>query len=174
MKNNKTRPLIIETERFILKELVPDDVTERYCAWMNDVTVKQWITGAQNSQTIESLRAYVLLRMRRTDVYFFGIFDKIEGIHIGNIKYEPVVPNLGAATMGVLIGDKKFRGKRVFNEVFIATIRWLNKEHGIKSINLGVNLHNTAALKAYLTSGFEIKERNGKSDAIMVFNLYKN
>ena len=122
-------------------------------------------------EPIESLKAYVLQRAGRPDIYFFGIFEKNQGLHIGNIKYEPVLPNLATATMGVLIGDSNFRGVGVFNEVFIASARWLNKECGIKSINLGVDLQNYSALKSYQKAGFKIEQIRGKNKAIMVCNL---
>ncbi len=162
---------VIETERFLLRELLPDDVTDRYCDWMNDSVVKKWITGAQNTQTIESLREYVLQRVDRCDVYFFGIFERTKRLHIGNIKYEPVLPDLGVATMGVLIGDSNFRGVGAFDEVFTATAGWLNKNYGIKKINLGVHLENRAAVRSYYKAGFEIQYLTAKNEAMMAFSL---
>jgi [ribosomal protein S5]-alanine N-acetyltransferase len=39
------------------------------------------------------------------------------GNNIGNIKYEPIVIEEHQATMGILIGEKRRRGKGVATEV---------------------------------------------------------
>lgn len=100
------------------------------------------------------LQDYVAQRIGRADVLFLGIFDKCSGIHIGNIKYEPVLPAQGSAVMGILIGDPTFRGKGVFSEVFGASAAWLKKERRITRIHLGVEKANLAAIKAYQNAGF--------------------
>ena len=88
------------------------------------------------------------------DVRFFGIFEKITNAHIGNIKYEPINLIDRYAVMGVLIGDKKWRGRGVFSEVFSATAQYLGGLYGLKKIYLGVNSEHKQAIKSYQKSGF--------------------
>lgn len=95
----------IISERFLLRPLTESDVTERYLEWLSDSDAKKFITAAATTKKIEDLRDYVRERIDREDVLFLGIFEKGTGLHIGNIKYEPVNSELGYAIMGILIGD---------------------------------------------------------------------
>ena len=138
----------------MLRELTLSDVSETYLSWLSDPVAQTWIAAASGAQRMADLQDYVAQRIGRADVLFLGIFDRVSGAHIGNIKYEPVLPAKGSAVMGILIGDPSFRGKGVFAEVFGASATWLKKERRITHINLGVERANLAALKAYQNAGF--------------------
>ncbi len=169
------KPVSISTERFFIRELCVADVTSRYMSWLSDSIVQEWINTASDVQRIEDLKNYVSKRIGRTDVLFLGIFDKISGLHIGNIKYEPILSDQRTAVMGVLIGDPDFRGKKVFSEVFIATAVWLKNVYQINRIYLGVEKTNIVAIKAYQNTGFvethDFKNVNIPSVLMMVFNV---
>ena len=147
-------PAFIETRRFILRELTVADVSERYLDWLSDPEARKWIVAAAEARSIADLQDYVAKRVGRASVLFLGIFEKISGVHIGNIKYEPVLPDQRSAVMGILVGDPSFRGKGVFAEVFGASVAWLKKERRITSIHLGVEKAHQAALRAYINVGF--------------------
>jgi len=87
-----------------------------------------------------------------------GIFDKVSGIHIGNIKFEPLDFIKGYAIMGILIGDTYWRGKGVAGEVLKATGEWLLENRSIRQMLLGVAVDNTSAIKAYEKVGFVITD----------------
>ncbi|MDX9713884.1 MAG: hypothetical protein RBT37_00480 [Dissulfurispiraceae bacterium] len=95
----------IATKRFILRELSANDVTSQYLGWLQDVDAKKYITAASHTSCLSDLKQYVCSRIGREDILFLGIFDKSTGLHIGNIKYEPVNSALGFAVMGILIGN---------------------------------------------------------------------
>jgi ribosomal-protein-alanine N-acetyltransferase len=150
-------PVVIETDRFFLRELTVDDVSARYLGWLGDSVAKQWISTAASMRRLSDLREYVQQRVGREDVLFFGIFSKADGLHIGNIKYEPISKSEGWAEMGVLIGDPDFRGKRVFAEVLSASAGWLKVSMQIERIRLGVEIENLPALTAYRNAGFIVE-----------------
>lgn len=142
---------LISTNRFILKPLKVTDVTDRYIGWLNDLSTNQFIS-AKLSRT--DLVKYIFERLNRDDVLFLGIFNKIDGIHIGNIKYEPIDLQQGYAVMGILIGDAIWRGKGVAAEVILASALWLNENKKINQVILGVSKLNIAAIRAYQKIGF--------------------
>ena len=105
--------MIINTKRFQLKSLTTKDVTEKYLSWFSgSKEVVEYIAYAKTNADINKLRQYVKEREDREDVLFLGIFTDY-GQHIGNIKYEPINLKNKSATMGILIGDKEWRGKGV-------------------------------------------------------------
>jgi len=147
-------PVVIETDRFRLRELTVDDVSTKYLGWLSDSEAKKWIVTAESTRGLADLREYVQHRVGREDVLFLGIFLKTDKRHIGNIKYEPVLRDEGCAELGILIGDPAFRGRRVFSEVLAASATWLKLHRRIHRIYLGVECENLPAVTAYRNAGF--------------------
>ena len=164
---------VIFTNRFILRPLQLGDVSERYANWLIDPTSNKYITARLS---IDDLRKYVKERITKHDILFLGIFDKLSGLHIGNIKYEPINSNLAYAVMGILIGEPEWRGKGVAHEVISSTAYWLRKNRNVHQIILGVSRYNLAAIKAYQKVGFveEFTKHISTVDTdsmTMVFNI---
>lgn len=144
----------IATERFLLRSLTEDDITERYLSWLGNVDAKKFITAATKTKNLSDLRRYVRDRIGRDNILFLGIFEKTTWLHIGNIKYEPVNSELGYAIMGILLGDPIYRGKGVTAEILTASAQWLKYHRKIKQVLLGVSKNNLAAIRAYKKVGF--------------------
>jgi ribosomal-protein-alanine N-acetyltransferase len=142
---------MIFTNRFILRPLNVDDISERYAGWLSDQATSKYISARLS---LADLRQYVYERTSQEDVLFLGIFDKITNLHIGNIKYEPVNSKLRYAIMGILIGEAEWRGKGVASEVLLASAKWLWNNRNIQQIILGVSHSNLAAIRAYRKVGF--------------------
>ena len=146
------RTVEITTERFLLRLLTENDVTERYLSWLGDGNAKRFIAYAAKTKSLSDLKHYVRERTGRSDILFLGIF----GWHIGNIKYEPVNSELGYTIMGILIGEPAYRGKGVTIEVISASAHWLKYNRKIKQVLLGVGRDNQAAIRAYEKVGFAV------------------
>ncbi len=146
----------IRSERFRLRELRVADATDRYLGWLRDGATARHIVAAADTADLDRLRSYLRERVGRADVLFLGIFDGVTGLHIGNIKYEPLDSTLGYAIMGILIGDTAYHGKGVAGEVLAASARWLQANRGINEIVLGVSPDNVAAIRAYEKTGFVV------------------
>lgn len=147
----------ILTPRFVLRDLRQEDITPRYLEWFSDPAARKHIAAAADTQTLPRLREYLAARTGRADVLFLGIFDRATGVHVGNIKYEPIDAARGYAIMGILVGDPAYRGKGVAGEVIAASGRWLRASAGITDIVLGVHRDNDAAIQAYQRAGFVVE-----------------
>ena len=150
----------IFTNRFFLRSLKVEDVSDRYLGWLNDSDTSQFIITASKFTSLNNLRQYVIQRVDREDVIFLGIFEKKSGLHIGNIKFEPINSKLRFAIMGILIGDTEWHGKGVAAEVLLASTDWLCRERNIKKIILGVDRLNIKAISAYRKVGFVEQSTN--------------
>ena len=158
----------INTQRFLLRQLITDDISDKYLSWLNREE-SPYIDYGKNHSTMEELKAYVSERENRRNVLFLGIFTKKKQ-HIGNIKYEPIDYKGKTAAMGILIGDSDWRGKGVAIEVIKASAHYLAERYGVTTIFLGVDQYNKAAVSAYQKVGFKIKEQN-KNSIIMVWQI---
>ncbi len=147
----------ILSERFALRPITEEDVTERYLNWLGDADVKRYIAAA-GTKRLSDLKEYVSLKIGREDILFLGIFERATGLHVGNIKYEPINTELGYAIMGLLIGDSQYRGKGVTAEVLRSSAKWLKRHRKIKQILLGVRKDNLAAISAYKKVGFRLSK----------------
>ena len=147
----------IETDRFALRPLTPDDATPRYLDWLAQDEVREHIVTASETRSLDSLRGYIASRSGRDDVLFLGIFDLQNGTHVGNVKYEPLNVKERFAIMGILIGEPAWRGRGVAEEVIRASAQWLNVQHGIRDIILSVMSDHQAAISSYRKIGFKIE-----------------
>lgn len=100
--------IMLEGAKVRLRPLTLDDVTERYCAWLNDPEVNRCLETRFAVQTLETVRAYVEMTLKEPDVLFLAIVEKSRGEHIGNIKLGPIVRPHRRAEISFFIGDKGF------------------------------------------------------------------
>ncbi len=148
----------ILTDRFLLRPLHPDDASARYSSWLEEAQAARYIVSAGQPHDIPALRVYIEERMGRDDVLFLGIFTRDTGEHLGNIKYEPVDSLNRFAVMGILIGERSWRGKRIAREVIDASAEWLHENRSIDEIILGVDKTHLAAITAYEKAGFGVEK----------------
>lgn len=144
----------IITKRFLLRPLTKVDVTERYLGWLADSATNRFIETASGISGRHALESYVAERSNREDILFLGIFNAVNGEHIGNIKYEPIDLIQKYAVMGIMIGQSEWRGQSVALEVITESANWLNEFLGIKNIFLGVEKDNIRGIKVYERCGF--------------------
>lgn len=143
----------IETERFVLRVMTPELVTETYLSWFSDSESLTFIEYAKKKTSLEDLKIYVQEKYLSEEVLMFGVFSKELKKHLGNIKFEPIDMKKGKAVLGVLIGDRDWRGKGLFAEISTALEKEL-KNCGIRTIYLGVERANLPAIKAYEKAGY--------------------
>jgi RimJ/RimL family protein N-acetyltransferase len=158
-----------ESENYFLRNLQPtiDDLSN-YFSWMTDVAQNRFIEGVRKEFSIEELKFYITEKNSSLDAILFGIFDKTNGEHVGNVKLEPIIEK-NYAWMGILIGQPAYRGIGVGFEVITSIIDFSKEVLYLNHICLGVNRKNTPALNLYRKLGFvEILSNKMESDAVQM------
>ena len=146
--------VIIPTQRFNLVSIKLSHVSDTYLGWLSTShSYSRYIAGCSDSYTFADLASYVEQRSCRDNVLFLAIETK-SGLHIGNIKYDPIDVNAGTAEMGILIGNQEWVGRGVAGEVILASCLWISRKMGVKKITLGVHPDNIGAVRAYKKMGF--------------------
>lgn len=148
--------MIITTERLLMRPLTVEDATERYLSWFSGPGAGR-ITASKTTQALADLEEYIRAHASREDVLFLGIFEQETGYHIGNLKYEPVLPD-GRAVLGIFLGDETARGKGYAGEAIAAANRWLKDFKNVRTVVLGVEADNEQAIRAYKKLGFCVSE----------------
>jgi|688.fasta_scaffold892256_1 ribosomal-protein-alanine N-acetyltransferase len=158
---------VISSERCYLRRLGVNDDLRNYLYWMQTPSNNPFILSASLSYNLTELKNFIYICNNRTDIILLGIFTNNDNVHIGNIKFDDINLLNKSATLGILIGDKKYRGKGVAREVIMASVSWLQDSYDIKTIRLGVNPDNLSALNLYLKLGFMIIEETKMGGYVM-------
>lgn len=157
MKNSRNR-ILIKTDRFILKNLRVKDVNINYINWIKYEN-KRFIEYNPPKLNINVLKKYVSKKINKKNCIFLGIFTRSKK-YIGNLKFEPINFKLKYAFMGILIGDKKWKGKGVGFEVLKSSFNYLYFNYKITKIYPGVEKKNLAAIGLYKKLGFKLLKNN--------------
>lgn len=139
----------------ILKELHPNDVTTEYYSWFSQKDISDNITWRPSSDIVKGLgqlRDYVALNLRSKKSVLFGLY--VNFIHIGNLKYENITPELSCCTVGILIGNPDFRGKGLAAKSLMEGNRIIMEKYNISFFELRVYSWNKYAISAYKKAGF--------------------
>lgn len=145
---------------FFLKILEKEHATPEYCDWLNDSAVNKYLET--RSSSIRELEEYIADKLNGENSLLFGIFNKSDNRHIGNIKLEPINFEKSCATMGIIIGDKNYWGRGLATEATRVLVNYAFNELGLKEINLGVISENEPAIRVYEKCGF-VKYRIDKN-----------
>ena len=66
------------------------------------------------------------------------------------------------ATIGILIGDKNWRGRKVDSEVINELVQWIGSKKKINNFFFGVNKKNIQAINLYKKLNFKIIYKDEK------------
>ena len=154
MRNPNDLFISVTTDRFVVRTLSENDVTETYLSWFRDEAAVAHIRAAKSTQTLDSLGVFVRDKQCDPRALLVGIFTREASVHIGNLKFEPIETNSDATIIGVLIGDPTWRGKGAFREAFLAAAQRLFSLLGLRTFWLGVETNNRNAIEAYRKTGF--------------------
>jgi RimJ/RimL family protein N-acetyltransferase len=100
-------------------------------------------------------------------ISFWAITLKHKGLHIGNIKIDPINYKHQIGEYGILMGDKNNWGKGYAKEASQAVISFCFETLKLRKITLGVVEDNITAVKLYQSLGFEVEGKyrmHGKYD----------
>ncbi|PAY01274.1 GNAT family N-acetyltransferase [Pseudoalteromonas sp. HM-SA03] len=147
---------MISTKRFFLNELRQEHATKRYLSWLKGSEAR-YITNTNFS--LDELRDYIEQFRLDESCFLLGIFDKAEGVHIGNVKFEFLKKDKSIVEMGILIGEKSYQGKGVAAEVICAFAEYASSEFDTELMVLGVSKNNTRAISVYQKIGFKPEQR---------------
>jgi [ribosomal protein S5]-alanine N-acetyltransferase len=147
----------IETERLLLRDVVPADATERYAGWMNDADVTRYMETRFTRHTIDGLRAYIEGMQRKPDTLFLAIVVRDGNLHIGNIKLGPVDRVHGTADVALMIGDRSAWGRGFAAEAIRAVSEYGFAQMGVRKLTAGCYAGNVGSQRAFEKAGYHVE-----------------
>jgi len=147
----------IDTERLYLRNLLKEDVSEKYVSWLNDPDVNKYLEVRQSEQTIESCIKFIQNCNDDPCSNLFGIFEKENGEHIGNAKIGFINKHYQRGQISLFIGEKIFWGKGYSTEVVKALTEHGFNRLGLHRLEAGCYEDNLASLRVFLKNGYAVE-----------------
>ncbi|RJQ30475.1 N-acetyltransferase [Candidatus Parcubacteria bacterium] len=148
---------LIQGKRMILREITPEDVTDRYVSWMNDPEVVQFLETRFQAYTKETLLDYVEEKLSDNHSAFLGMILHNGKRHIGNIKLGPINWIHSVGSIGIMIGEKDSFGKGYATEAIGLVIDYAFGRLSLHKLTAGCYDRNRGALRAFEKNGFVIE-----------------
>jgi RimJ/RimL family protein N-acetyltransferase len=145
--------------RVYLRPLGRDDLNDTYLGWLNDPEVTRYMETGTFPTTREELEHYYQSAGGTRDRIMLAIVEAATGLHIGNIKLEPIQWVHRRATLGIMIGDKRFWGRGISTEACRLTVQHAFRSLNLRRIELGVYADHSAAIRVYERLGFRVEGR---------------
>ena len=165
--------ILIKSKRCYLKKLSVHDDLKQYLYWMQTPSNNPFIKSSNVNYNLLQLKNFIIRCTKQNNVVLLGIYTNEKSLHIGNIEFDEIDFVKKTEMLGILIGDKDFRGKGIAREVILNSVLWLTNKYKIDTVKLGVNFNNLEALNLYQSMGFEIFEKSTSSEYIMIINSSK-
>ena len=144
----------IKGERIYFRTLTEKDASRRYCQWLNDPQVNQYLET--KVATITGLKKYIKAKNKDPNCLFLGIFSKKNNQHIGNIKLEPLDFKKKKAFLGVLIGDKNYWGKGIGTEATKLIVDYCFYKLNLNKAEAAMIAENIGSFKIHEKLGFKV------------------
>lgn len=149
--------ITLTSDRLLFRTLNKDDVSDRYIAWLNDPEVNRYLETRFSPQTKQSCEDFVSDMERDSNSHLFGIFDKAQNEHIGNIKLGFMNSHHQSAQLSLFIGEKSYWGKGYATEAIRCITQWGFNALDLERIEAGCYDSNLGSLRAFLKVGYSVE-----------------
>lgn len=145
---------VLRDQRLLLRPLTLDDVTPAYVDWLNDPDVNRYLETRHQTQTLETVGAFVAAVTSRADTHIFAMGLDDGERHIGNIKVGPIKPNHALADVSLFIGEKDCWGRGYAAEAITLVSRFAFDAMPVVKLSASFYAANVASIGAFLKAGY--------------------
>jgi [ribosomal protein S5]-alanine N-acetyltransferase len=149
----------VRGSRLYLRPLQREDLNPRYLSWLNDPEVTRYMETGTFPTTARDLEKFYDEVTGTRNQVILAVADKKSGQHIGNVKLGPIQWIHRCATLGIMIGDKKFWGKGAGLEATRLMVEYGFERLNLRRIDLEVFADHDAAVRCYEKAGFKVEGR---------------
>ncbi len=151
------RPIFLKGKNIYLGALSPKERLEGYADWINDQETTLFMGSGRFPAAAGDLKAYLNAYSSSKDGMILGVFANKTSKHIGNITLHLIDWRNRNAEIGIIIGDKRSRGKGYATEAISLVV-----DHAFNKLNLhklytGMISGNEASKRAFDKAGFKIE-----------------
>ena len=133
---------------------ITDDCANRMFAWMQAPDVAEAI-GLTVEPSLEHTLCWIHQAAQKLAIRAWAIH--LSGVHVGNVVFDQFDRKAATARLSVYIGPSESRGSGVGSTAIYEALIRIFEERSLHKIWLTVHAENTAAIRAYLSLGFQVE-----------------
>lgn len=150
------QPFLVGTKLY-LRALMPSDLDGPYLEWLNDQETTRFLDTGRVPTSRTSLEG--TFQAKQADSLWLAIVDRKTDQHIGNIKLGPIQWVHRCGSLGILIGDRGFRGRGYAREAMELVLQHAFTQLGLNKVTAGAYADHVACLELFKRLGFSIEGR---------------
>jgi len=139
---------------YILRRLSPENVGERYLAWMEDAEVTRFLQARFRTWDLESLRAFAAGFDYR-DNFLFGIHETASDAHVGTLTLR-CNPHHRFGVIGFMVGDKAHWGRSAAKTAITAVLDFAFFERHLRKVTATTTEDHGASNHIFSSLGFRL------------------
>lgn len=144
---------LLAGSKIALREITDSDINEKYCSWLNDLEVNQYMQSRYSPWNLERMKAY-LAGLSKYE-YIFAICQIDTDEHIGNIKIGPVDWINRRAEISILLGEKTTWGKGYGSEAIALMNRYAFETLSLYKLTAGCYISNIGSKSIFIKNGYK-------------------
>lgn len=148
-------------ENVRLRQLIIDDITERYMEWLNNPETNQFLEVRKNIPSPVEQREYVHSCLNSADTFMLGIFNEKNEL-IGSVTLKALPSNI--LQVGLMIGEKNHLGKGIGKKIIKMVRNWAI-ERDFSALTAGYDIRNEASAQLFRSSGFKVLNKQSTSNS---------
>ncbi len=149
----------ISTPQLTLVSLSTGHAAGPYLVWMNDVEVMKYLESRDRAYRRSDLETYIEDCNSDPAVLLLGLFDRCDGVHVGNIKLGPVEARHRRGDVGLVIGDKTKWGRGLAREAIVGITDHAFAALDLAKVTAGCYGSNVGSVRAFLAAGWHEEAR---------------
>ena len=169
---------MIHTENLILEPFSERFLTTTYISWLNDKDLMRFSEQRHKIHTLVSCRKYWLKQLSDGNL-FLAISLKGNRLYIGTITAR-IDKNNSVADLGILIGERRGRGRGYGREAWYVLMDYLFKKEKIRKITAGAIEDNHRMIDIFEKSQMLLEairphhyEINGAPVTVVYYSAYR-
>jgi len=150
------QPFLVGAKAY-LRAVIPSDLDGPYLGWLNDQETARFLDTGRFPMTRKSLEE--ALQANQMESVWLAIVDRKTDKHIGNIKLGPIQWVHRCGSLGILIGDRQYRGKGYAREAMELVLKHAFTQLGLNKVTAGAYGEHVACLGLFKRLGFSVEGR---------------
>ena len=148
------RAVKLKGKKILLSPVSKNDIA-LFHSWISDLEVTKTTLSSAKIFTLEDERDWFADIGRSADDKVLAIVVKNNAKVIGTIGLHKIDSTDRRASLGIMIGDKRYWGKGYGKEAVVLMLDFAFTALNLHSVHLGVFAFNHRAVRAYKTVGFK-------------------
>ena len=145
------------SKRLIIRTLKPDDISDDYISGLNDKTINLYTEARHKIWTYEDCLNFISLNNKSKDMELFGVFLKIGGVHLGNIRFLNISKIHKRAEISMLFYRKDYWNHGYSTEALKEVIDYGFNHIGFTRITADYYETNLASKRVFEKLNFNIE-----------------